>query len=1056
MPKAAQFALIWSAERNIYEWYKQGSNGYYQLLSTESGPAAVQLLTETSFSFQGRHGHLTLRQESRSRRSGYWYAYRNHGQKTHKKYVGRKEDLTLAHLEKTAQALSATLKGSETKQHISRENAGLIPQASELLSKNKAWQAEQQPDTALTLAQQTTLLFAPKLHPPRLHTNLIARAHLLSRLDASLERKLTLVCAPAGAGKTTLVSQWLAERGQQPHAWISLDTGDNDPVLFWSYVMTACQHFGQTEREQTALTLLRTAPQPSFEQPTLELVLKLFLNELSARSQAGILILDDYHVITAPQLHESLAFLLDHLPESLHLIILTRTEPALPLARLRARGEVCELQATDLRFSQGESQAFLQQTLSFQLPLATIEQLNTHIEGWATGLRLVTLALQNKEDQQEIEHFLANFSGNYRHILEYFVAEVLATQAEPLQSFLLQTSTLTRLTASLCDAVTERNDSEQLLKVFARTNLFLQALDDVGEWYRYHPLFAEAMQNEARHRLGQQALKQCYLRASAWYEQHNQLPEAIEALLIAQQFAQAASLIQKLLGDQAFFCEMAEYHTLYRWLHTLPVAILEQHPQLCLSFATVALFSLQQQSTARIEQIETALQLAEGTFRANNNLSGLGEILAFRSIMAIKLQGNLILTARLAREALAYLPEKAQQWRSTCLRFIGVGEFIAGHVYTAHRYLQEAQAIFEASGNEQAVRAGLFAQGEVCCLQGELHQAAALYRTVYEAAEKVQFFRGKALLGLARLSYEWNALEQAEQETREAIVLGEQYADEPLLFQASLLLMNIEWARGEHNQAQKRLYTLLARSQLKNSPQHRRTILFWQARLALACGDLAATERWATIGAADREHMPGLQQEQEALLLARLKIAQGNSNQALQSLTRWQHKAHQQGRMRSELEILILKALAHFAREHTDSARQQLKEALLYASSQGYIRLFLDEGAPMITMLGLFLPILRKELPTSYLQALLQALAGPQARQDLSLTSNSFAIPQIEPLSAQEQRVLRLLLAGYSNPEIAQTLIVSVNTVKTQVQSIYRKLNISSRKEAREIAGLQH
>src|SRR6266446_5521699 len=508
-------------------------------------------------------------------------------------------------------------------------------------------------------------LLSTKLTSPRLRSSLVSREPLLARLDEGLEHKLTLLSAPAGFGKTTLVSEWIATRSERrdspPVAWVSLDAGDNDPVRFWRYVITACQVFDPAVGEST-LALLHMSRRPSLESVLATFINELatFINELAQLVYRGVLVLEDYHVITAPQIHESVAFLLDHLPATLHLLMLTRSDPPLPLARLRAHGDLSELHAADLRFSLQETRAFLRQALPFPLPVEAITRLEARTEGWVAGLRLLALALQGRKDPQDLEHVLATFTGSHRHILEYLVADVLSSQPEPLQEFLLQTSVLSRLTGSLCDTVTGRNDSERVLEQLERANLFLIPLEGVGRWYRYHALFAEAMQHEARRRLGDDALRACQSRASSWYEHHGMLTEAAEAALEAQAFAQAAVLMEQIIRPH-YVQELHEYHTLRRWLDVFPEAILGQYPRLCFRFAMLLLCSSDLKAPASPAPIERLLHLAERAFGAEDNRSGLGEVHASRALLA-RLQGDLAVAARLARQALAWLPAGEQQW----------------------------------------------------------------------------------------------------------------------------------------------------------------------------------------------------------------------------------------------------------------------------------------------------------------------------------------------------------------------------------------------------------
>src|SRR6266576_567959 len=472
-------------------------------------------------------------------------------------------------------------------------------------------------------------LLGTKLALPRPRPSLVLREPLLARLDEALEYKLTLLSAPAGFGKTTLVSEWIATRGERqdplPVAWLSLDAGDNDPVRFWRYVIAACQAF-QTGIGKSALALLHTPRRPS-----LETVLTTFINELAQLAHRCVFVLEDYHVITSPQIHETMAYLVDHLPATVHLLILTRSDPPLPLARLRAHGDLYELHAADLRFSLAETEIFLRQALPFTLSAEAFTRLEARPDGWVTGLRLLALALQGREDTRDLEHMLGTFTGSHRHILEYLVADVLSSQPEPLQEFLLQTAFLNRLTGSLCEAVTGRNDSELMLEQLERANLFLLPLDDAGQWYRYHALFAEAMQHEARRRLGEDYVRSLYDKASLWYEQHGLLAEAVEVALSARDFVRAAALIERIIEPHNINNEL---HTWLRWIEQLPEEVLQAHPALCLTYAIALLYTLDRSDPAAMTLIQPPLEMAERFWRTAGNGPKLGEALAARSQLA--------------------------------------------------------------------------------------------------------------------------------------------------------------------------------------------------------------------------------------------------------------------------------------------------------------------------------------------------------------------------------------------------------------------------------------
>ncbi|HLZ58600.1 MAG TPA: LuxR C-terminal-related transcriptional regulator [Ktedonosporobacter sp.] len=1053
MPKAATHALIWSEDKCRYEWHCQGDTT--RPIYIEDEQQSIQPVDGSSFAFQGKWGRLTLRKEARSHGEGYWYAYRNLGRKTLKKYLGRTDDLTIARLEEIAEALNARA-DSPTNERAYVQKAR-SPQSLEAGASSPPGNAAPSGGIGSSSPALPPLL-VPKLRLPRLHASLVHREQLLARLDAGLERKLTLLSAPAGFGKTTLVSQWATQytlRQQQPAvAWVALDDGDNDPVRFWSYVIKACQGVQDTIG-QSALALLHTAQRSPFAPLPLEAALTMFLNDLSQLAQRVILVLEDYHVITSAEIHEALAFILEHLPMTFHLIMLTRVDPPLSLTRLRAHDELNELHAADLRFSQEETQTFLQRTLPFPLTPEVITQLDTTTEGWVTGLRLMTFALQGRATEPQVERFLADLSGNSRHILEYFVTEVLEAQSGPLQLFLLRTSVLNRLTSSLCDAVTGRNDSEELLEALARANLFLQPLDGVGEWYRYHPLFAEAMQHEAGRRLGGDALLAGYARASFWYEQHALLADAVEAALEARSFERAADLMEPITDLQRFH-ETREHHTIRRWLELLPKEVLIQHPRLCLDLAVVLLplASAQGWTAASVAQVEKPLHIAEELFQAGDNLSGLGEVLAIRSVL-IRMQGDLGLAYQLSRQALVWLPESAKQWRATALMFAGEEALLAGETLVARPMFLEAHTLVASIRNQYATRAVLLKLGEICLLQGELHQGAEVYREVLAIAGDDLSDRGAALLGLSRFSYEWNDLATAEQQAQEAHDLAKRLSDETLQIQSSLILACIQQARGQTEAALQTLYALLAR--LHVTPRTTllyREVLLWQARLQLAMGDLVSVERWRQVSTTAQEAVPPLQQEQEDLMFARLLIAQGKMQEAQPLLEHWQAEANQQGRTSRELVAKILIAIGSLLQQRQPQAASLLREVLIRAHTEGYLRLFLDEGKALISLLRGVLPTIRKELPAAYVRTLLHAITEAHPEQDAAHSPVLASL--IEPLSPQEERVLHLLADGLTNPEIAEELIVSVNTVKTQVQSIYRKLNVTSRKEAREAVRSRH
>ncbi|HXF61376.1 MAG TPA: LuxR C-terminal-related transcriptional regulator [Caldilineaceae bacterium] len=912
---------------------------------------------------------------------------------------------------------------------------------------------------ALTTGEQ---LLRTKLAPPRLSAPLVPRTALLARIDQGLARKLTLVSAPAGFGKSTLLSQWAAMQEQHADgprvAWVTLDAGDNEPVRFWRYVITACQArlapAGATEHGReggnllggAALALLHGPGQPPFDA-----VLASFINDLAQLTGRCVLILEDYHLIELPRLHEMMIFLIDHLPAALHLILLTRQAPPFPLARLRARHELHELGAPDLRFSDAEIELFLRQTVPAPLSPETVARLAARTEGWAVGLRLASLAVQGRQTSAEVEHYLANFSGSHGHLSAYLAGEVLAAQPAPVQAFLMQTAFLDRLTGSLCDAVTGREDSALLLEQLTQANLFLIPLDDAGHWYHYHGLFAEAMRHYARRRLGETEIAALHEKASRWYEAHGLLNEAIESALRGQAFARAATLIQQALGPGHI---IAEYHTLRRWLEQLPHEMLQPHPALALTYALAILFSGDRRSPATIVRLQAPLAMAERTWQAEDNRPRLGAVEAVRAL-AYWWAGDPSQSFAAARRALTLLPEDDRHWRAVILTFTGVEEQMAGEIYTARQTGMTAYTLNETVGNIYGKLSAMQLLGDCAAALGELQQAATFYRQIVAATQSAPMERYQslvhqawALTGLGAVCLEWNDLAAAEEAASQARAIGEQLAEEYHLVHASLVLARVWQAQGQADRAQALLQALMGQVSQQQWPFLYQEIEAAQARLYLAAGAVEAAQRW-WVAWGDRETGAfRMQQEAEAMIAARLLIAQGRPDEARRRLEEWQAEAQAKGRLRHAAEMALLAALAHAAQEQAAQAKQALTTALALGQTAGYRRLFLDAGAPVAALLRELLRELRQEPLAAYARTLLrdfaQTQAPPKGRPEPALL--------IEPLSPQEQRVLRFLCAGLTNAEIAQTLVVSPNTIKTQVQSIYRKLDVHSREEARMTA----
>ncbi|HET8845657.1 MAG TPA: LuxR C-terminal-related transcriptional regulator, partial [Ktedonobacteraceae bacterium] len=807
---------------------------------------------------------------------------------------------------------------------------------------------------------------------------------------------------------------------------------------------------------QPQSALLETTPRPPFTPISLETVLGTLLNTLAGSPSRGILILEDYHVITSPQLHDTIAFFLDHLPGNIHLILLTRNDPPFSLARLRANHALYEVRAADLRFSQEETAALLQQSFTAPLTTETLQQLHAQMEGWGAGLHLVKLALLRTNTAVERDQALALFSGIRVSLQEYFVAEVLELQTDTVQDFLLQTSILKRLTGSLCDAIIEQHNSQDILTMLERASLFLEPLDATGQWYRYHALFSAAMGHEARRRMGEEQLCLLYTRASLWYEAHGFADEAIDASLSARDYARAASLIEGSLEKQTVSGKMHELHTLHRWLEEFPETILEHYPVLCLGYATTLLFQSASwtpvQST--VHSLDKLLSKAEQCFLRENNQPRLGEIYAFRSLLAWR-QNETQAAAMYAKQALSLLPQEQQAWRGLSLCMIGREELEIAQLHQARATLLEAHTLCEAVENPHFKQVATILLANIFFEQGESQRASSWYRQALASArtEKPTSALVYILSGLAALSYECNELESASQQVQEAIELGRSLNQDVHIVRVALIQARVQQAQGQIATAEQQLATLLERlpASLSFREQEIQAAL---AHLALTRGDHMTVQRWASEYISRHNSS---QNSAEGLLLARWLRVQGKLEEASRQLEDLLIIAKEAGHTRRMLEIQVEMVLLADLSKRKAEAQQLLREVLSQAFNENSLRLFLDAGEQMPALLRSLLPQLRDRPLLAYVRSILKAFPvqqRPERPGNLGISDLTSAL--VEPLSLQELRVLHLLVQHYSNAEIARELIVSINTVRTQVQSIYRKLGVHKRSAASEVARELH
>ena len=898
------------------------------------------------------------------------------------------------------------------------------------------------------------VLLATKLHVPRPRPGFVPRRRLVQALGEGLARGRVLVCAPAGFGKTSLLADWARGAGG-PVAWLGLDGGDSDPARFWRYAVAAL------DRARPGLARRVGPPPPrSFEG-----LVAALINELAADPGPDqvLLVLDDYHLVDSGPVHESVAFLLENLPPGLVVIVSGRADPPLPLARLRARGQLAELRAADLRFTSVEAAALLGETAGPGLPTMAAEALVARTEGWAAGLQLAALSLREHADAAE---FVAAFGGSHRFVLDYLADEVLDGQPGPVRAFLLETSVLERLTGELCDAVTGRVGSQAMLQDIERAGLFLMPLDEVRGWWRYHHLFADLLR--ARLQAEQPGRVQALHRAAAcWCQEHDLADDAVRHALAAGDTAWAARLVERhveaLLGR-------SEGVTLRRWLSALPAQSVRGRPRLCLAQAYSAAQGFQ------VEALETLLDDAERALAASGAepyddpagrpasvLANIPAGIAFLRASVARLRGDTALAAGCNRQALAQLGEDDWLMRSFVRWNQAAADWLEGRLGPAERGLAEVLAELRAA--DEAVRraggepaevlraveggagffAGFLAQrvrrdlGEVQRAQGNLDAALATYRQALDVAgESSQTAHtGLAHVGLAQVLYERNELTAALHHATRGVTLCRQLAFTPPL---AIGLAVVAWIRQAQGDPAGALAAMGEARQAGPSPQVTallNPVPSQRARLLLAQGDVHAAAQWTAAAGLSPGDEPDYPREPGYLVLARVLLAQNDPGSALTLLQRLLDAAAGQGRAGSIIEIQALRALALAACGDHASALGALTEALTLARRPGYVRVLADEGAPMRALLTQ-LPVARPgqqnvagRIDPGCLAALLRACG----RADAPPTRRSVAAPPglAEPLTDRELEVLRLLAAGRSNQRIAHDLVVTLDTVKRHV-----------------------
>ena len=893
-------------------------------------------------------------------------------------------------------------------------------------------------------------LLETKLHVPRWRRSLVARPRLSERLRRGAESALTLVSAPAGFGKTTLLAEWLAVAAadERSVAWLSLDQRDNDPALFWTYLVAAL-NTGAPAVSAGGLLLLQR-PQPPNEAGLVAL-----LNDLDAISNDVVLVLDDYHVIDARDVQDGMAFLLEHLPPQIHLVIASRTDPALPLARLRGRGELAEIRATDLRFTPGEAAAYLNGVMGLALTASDVAALEGRTEGWIAALQLAALSMQGRED---VTAFIDGFAGDDRYIVDFLAEEVLQRQPEHVQHFLLQTSILDRLSGPLCDAVTGQDGGKTKLAALERGNLFLVPLDDRRRWYRYHQLFGDVLHARLRDEQPDD-VPDLHRRASEWYEQNGEPSEAIRHALAAGDFERAADLVE--LAIPAMRRSRQEAAVL-GWLELLPDEVVRVRPVLSVGFAGALL------AGGDFEGVEARLRDAEGWLDgATDTRQGShapaaemvvvddtefrrlpAEIELYRAAQAL-VRGDGPGTVRHARRALELSPADDHLGRASAAALMGLASWASGDLEAGHSGYAECMAGLRRAGHIADTFGCAIALADIRRTQGRLGEAMRTYEQALQRASEQggPVLRGTAdmYVGMSEVHRERNDLHAATQQLLRSQELGEHTGLPQNRYRWRVAMARIREAEGDLggaldllNEAE-RLYVGDFFPNVRPVPALRARVRVTQGELGEALG--WARERGLSV-ADDLSYL----REFEHITLARVLLARYTDERAehqpIEDATRLLEgllRAAEEGqRTGSVIEILALQALTHQTRDDIPAALASLQRALTLAEPEGYVRIFVDAGPPMASLLR---AAAKLRIAPRYVRRLLAAINktedGTPASQGLT-----------EPLSERELDVLRLLGTDLGGPEIARELIVSLNTVRTHTKNIYAKLGVNNRRAA--------
>lgn len=902
-------------------------------------------------------------------------------------------------------------------------------------------------------------LLSTKLHVPHARINGVSRPRLTEKLLTAVKRpgSFVLLSGPAGFGKTTLLGDFVSEL-KCPVAWVSVDEGDNDPIRFWTYLITACQSIQRGVGESGLALLQSPQPLPDETIPT------LLINDLVKLKNDLVLVLDDYHEIHNPSIHTALSFLLDHLPEKLHLVFSTRVDLPWPLARFRARNQLIEIRAADLRFTTDETAAFLNQVMSLNLSAENVSALEARTEGWIASLQLAAISMKGRSDLGE---FIKAFTGSHVYVAEYLIEEVLEHQSEAVKTFLLQTSILTRLNASLCDAVNGYSKSQTMLKDLYQANLFVFPLDDEGEWFRYHHLFADLLKARLRHSLSAEAIATLHQRAAAWYEQAGMTSDAIEHALTAMDYPLALQLVEKVVLPMIL---QAYVRTVAGWLQSIPPKYLEESPRVNMAFAWMNLLpGAFDQATPYLERLSIIFSSPEVSAQ---DPSLLGEWLAIQSKL-LGMQGKTAESRDMANHALQILPEADAHVRSMLYANLATAyEQMLDYDHAAEmfqRIVRDAQA----TGNFTAEILGTSGQAQMVLQQGRLHlgfEIASQGIKRLEASGRSTPFSATLYGELGQIHYQWHQLDQScDYLLRSIQASGLSGYSDPEIYN-HVILSRIFQMEGDWTSSAMEMEQARELARAIPPAMIREEIISQQVRVDLALNRLP--EAQALLKAEGFSFngefvfpclAPGSNITHPVGLLynsaLRVLLFQSRTKQDRVNLKRGIELAAVvlAGELQCQhipitLETLLLRSQMYSEAGDDQHSLEDAAKALELAEPEGFISIFVEEGLPISESLTILLERnLLGSVQPNYVNDILAAFpkAGyfKTVRDEQAIPVDESLSP-VESLTPRELEVLHLIAIGDSNQTIAGKLVISLSAVKKHTGNIFNKLNVNSRTQA--------